>query len=66
MNDLRLQDLSRRAQEGLRAALVGQVATKDTVASLSFRGIRLMEGYGRKTAEEIQSWARRHGIEIKE
>lgn len=65
-DDLRLQDLSGRAQNALRLALAGRPLTLDGVRTLSQRDIWIMPGYGRETSNEIRDWAKLHGIEMPE
>lgn len=66
MADLRLQDLSRKSQEALQAALAGKPVTLDNIRGLSQRDIWIMPGYGRGASNEIKAWAARHGIEMPE
>lgn len=64
--DLRLQDLSERAQNALQLALAGRQLTLDSLRTLSQRDIWIMPGYGRTTSNEIAAWAKRHDIEMPE
>ena len=65
-NDLRLQDLSDRAQRGLLLALGDRPLTLDSVRQLRQRDIWNLEGFGRMTSNEIKTWAARHGVEMPE
>jgi hypothetical protein len=65
-NDLRLQDLSDRAQRGLLLALGDRPLTLDSVRQLRQRDIWILEGFGRMTSNEIKTWAARHGVEMPE
>ena len=66
MTDLRLQDLSDRAQKALQLALNNRPVTLDGVRALNQRDIWIMPGFGRKTSNEIRDWAARHGIAMPE
>jgi hypothetical protein len=64
--DMRIQDLSPKAQEALAKALDWRPITLDLLRTITQRDIWIMPGYGRKTSDEIKAWAARHGVEIPE
>jgi hypothetical protein len=62
--DFRVQDLSRAAQDALQKALAGRDLSLESLRSLDQRDIRNIPGVGRKTSDEIATWAFRHGVSM--
>jgi hypothetical protein len=62
MSEVRLQDLSRRAQQALEIVLDGRPATLENISQLCQRDIWILPGFGRVTSNEIKAWAKTHGI----
>lgn len=60
--DVSIAGLSPRAQAGLRRALACRAATQENVQSLTQRDLFKLVGVGRRTLNEIVSWAAANGL----
>ncbi|MCP1744962.1 hypothetical protein ABIF65_006621 [Bradyrhizobium japonicum] len=58
--DVSIDGLSPRAR--LRRALAGRTATRENVQALTQRDLFMLVGVGRRTLNEIVSWAAANGL----
>ncbi|MCP1742636.1 hypothetical protein ABIF65_004319 [Bradyrhizobium japonicum] len=60
--DVSIAGLSPRAQTALRRALAGRTVTRENVQALTQRDLFMLVGVGRRTLNEIVSWAAANGL----